>query len=565
MFRSLVLVLGISVVACRTEVVDRVPADFVLRGGTVYTSDSAMPRASAVAVSRGHITYVGDSAGVAGLTGPKTIVIDLHGRMLLPGFHDSHVHPASGGVALGECKLELDTTRAMVVAKIAQCAKASPGTGWLRGRGWQLPVFPHANPSRQLLDSIVPDRPAYFRSADGHGAWANTKALAIAKVTAATPDPPRGRIERDASGAPSGTLRESAVGLVARMLPPRTQTDYMDGLRRSMAQANRLGITSLTDADADTLMLLAYVALDSAHELTTRILAAQHTESSQGVEQVPRLVAQRARFTVGHVRATSAKIYADGVIEAKTAALLEPYTGTNDRGPAERTPASMDSLVTALDRAGFQVHIHAIGDRAVRMSLDAFAAARAANGARDSRHQIAHLEMVDTLDVPRFAQLGVLANFQPLWAYRDSYVHDLTEPVIGPERSSRLYPLGSVARTGGTIVAGSDWNVSSMNPLEAIQVAVTRRDPDGPPGPPWLPAEVITLDRILAAYTIEGARANFQERETGSITVGKAADLIVLDRDITAISPFEIHAAHVLLTMLNGKVVFGDANALRAR
>jgi len=541
------------------------PADFVFRGGTVYTSDSAHPRASAAAVTRGRITYVGDEAGAAKLVGAKTVVIDLRGRMLLPGFEDSHVHPASGGVALGECKLELDTTRAMVLAKIAKCAHETPGTGWLRGRGWQLPVFPHANPSRQLLDSVVPDRPAYFRSADGHGAWANTKALAIAGITAATPDPPRGRIERDASGAPSGTLRESAADLVARRLPARTWQDYVHGLRRSMALANRLGITSLTDADADTLMMLAYVALDSASQLTTRIMATQATDPAAGAEQVPRLIAQRTRYTTGRVRATAAKIYADGVIEAKTAALLEPYVGTTDRGPAERTPASMDSLVTALDRAGFQVHIHAIGDRAVRMSLDAFAAARAANGVRDSRHQIAHLEMIDTLDVPRFAQLGVLANFQPLWAYRDSYVHDLTEPVIGPERSSRLYPLGSVARTGGTIVAGSDWNVSSINPLEAIQVAVTRRDPDGPPGPPWLPAEVVSLDRILAAYTIVGARANFQENETGSITVGKAADLIVLDHDLTAISPFEIHATHVLLTMLEGHVVFGDVNALRGR
>jgi predicted amidohydrolase YtcJ len=541
------------------------PADFVFRGGTVYTADSAHPRASAAAVTHGRITYVGDDAGAAKLVGAKTVVIELRGRMLLPGFEDSHVHPASGGVALGECKLELDTTRAMVLAKIAKCAKETPGTGWLRGRGWQLPVFPHANPSRQLLDSVVPDRPAYFRSADGHGAWANTKALEIAGITAATPDPPRGRIERDASGAPSGTLRESAADLVARKLPARTWQDYVHGLRRSMALANRLGITSLTDADADTLMMLAYVELDSANELTTRIMATQATDAASGAEQVPRLVAQRARFTVGHVRATAAKIYADGVIEAKTAALLEPYVGTDDRGPAERTPGSMDSLVTALDRAGFQVHIHAIGDRAVRISLDAFEAARAANGTRDSRHQIAHLEMIDTLDVPRFATLGVLANFQPLWAYRDSYVHDLTEPVIGPERSSRLYPLGSVARTGGTIVAGSDWNVSSINPLEAIQVAVTRRDPDGPPGPPWLPAEVVSLDRILAAYTIVGARANFQEHETGSITVGKAADLIVLDHDLTAISPFEIHATHVLLTMLEGRVVFGDVNALRGR
>ena len=538
------------------------PAEWVFTGGTVWTADSAHPRASAVAVRGGRIVWVGEAKDAAAWTGRATTVIDLRGRMLLPGLHDSHLHPAAGGVELGECLLDADTTRAMLITHIAQCARS--GTGWLRGRGWQLPIFPDANPSRTLLDSLAPGRPAYLRSADGHGAWVNSKALALAGITAATPDPPRGRIERDASGRPSGTLRESATGLVARMMPARTWQDYVHGLRRTMALANSLGITSLTDADADTLMLRAYVALDSAHALTTRILATQHTDAAAGASQVPRLIAQRARFTVGHVRATAAKIYADGVIEARTAALLQPYAGTSDRGPTPIPPERMDSLVVALDRAGFQVHVHAIGDRGVRMALDAFAAARAANGARDSRHQIAHLEMIDTLDVPRFAQLGVLADFQPLWAYRDSYIRDLTEPVLGPERSSRLYPIGSVVRAGGTIVGGSDWIVSSMDPLAAIQVAVTRRDPDAPAGPPWLPNEVVTLDRILAAYTIEGARADFQERETGSISVGKAADLLVLDRDLTAVPPADIHRARAVLTMLEGKAVFGDAAKLRA-
>jgi predicted amidohydrolase YtcJ len=216
----------------------------------------------------------------------------------------------------------------------------------------------------------------------------------------------------------------------------------------------------------------------------------------------------------------------------------------------------MDSLVIALDKAGFQVHVHAIGDRAVRMSLDAFQAARAANGVRDSRHQIAHLEMIDTLDVPRFAQLAVLANFQALWAFRDSYVRDLTEPVLGPERSSRLYPIGSVARTGGMIVGGSDWIVSSMDPLQAIQVGVTRRDPAAPAGPAWTANEAVPLDLMLRAYTINGAFANFQERETGSIEVGKAADLVVLDHDVIAGPPHLIDHAHVIFTFLDGVLVY---------
>ena len=534
------------------------PADIVFRGGTVWTADSAHPRARAVAVAKGRIAYVGTDEGATAYIGPKTMVIDLRGRMLLPGIEDSHLHPATGGVWLASCLLTADTTRAMVIAHVARCGRETPGTGWIRGRGWALPLFPQANPTRQLLDSLVPDRPVYLRSADGHGAWVNSKALALAHIIAATPDPPRGRIERDASGAPSGTLRESAEDLVTAVMPPRTVEEFMEGLRRTMALANSLGITTLTEADGDSVMLEAYLALDRAGALTVRVLAAQTTDPAAGPAQVARLAALRTRFTGKRFRATSAKIDADGVIESHTSYLLEPYLDTHDRGPSNLTPAAMDSLVIALDRAGFQVHIHAIGDGAVRISLDGFAAARAANGVRDSRHQIAHLEMIDTLDVPRFAQLGVLANFQSLWALRDSYIRDLTEPILGPERSARLYPLASVAGRGGMLVGGSDWIVSSMNPYEAMQVAITRRDPFDGPGAPWIPKELVSLEQILTAYTINGAHANFQETETGSIEKGKAADLVLLDRDLFAIAPTEIHAARVLLTLLDGAPVYGD-------
>ena len=476
----------------------------------------------------------------------------------MPGIEDSHLHPATGGIWLASCLLTADTTRTMVIAHIARCGRETKGTGWIRGRGWALPLFPDAGPTRQLLDSLIPGRPVYLRSADGHGAWVNTRALELAHITAATPDPPRGRIERDAAGAPNGTLREAAEELVVAVMPPRTVAEYMDGLRRSTALANSLGITTLTEADGDSTMLEAYLALDRAGKLSVRVLAAQMTDPPAGVAQVPRLSALRAQFAGKRLRATSAKLYADGVIESHTSYLMEPYLDTHDRGPSNFTPAQMNALVTALDAAGFQVHIHAIGDGAVHLALDGFAAARAANGVRDSRHQIAHLEMIDTLDVPRFAQLAVLANFQSLWAYRDSYIRDLTEPILGPERSSRLYPMGSVARAGGTLVGGSDWIVSSMNPFEAMQVAVTRRDPFEGPGAPWEATEVLTLDQILTAYTINGAYANFQEKETGSIVVGKAADLALLDRDLFAVAPTAIHATKVLLTLLDGRPVYGD-------
>ena len=531
-------------------------ADIVFRGGTVFTADSAHPRARAVAVAGGKIAYVGSDSGVKGWIGPHTRVVDLKGRMLLPSFEDSHLHPATGGITMGQCPLEEDTTRAMVIAKVAKCAKVHTGSVWLQGRGWALPIFPAANPSRQLLDSLSSGRPAFIRAADGHSAWVNTRALEMAGITAATPDPPRGRIERDASGAPSGTLREDAMDLVWKVIPPRTMAEYVHGLRRSMKYANSLGITTFMDATADSVMLDAYAQLDHAGQLTVRVVAAQETDPAAGVAQVPRLSALRAQYTTKHLRPTSAKIYADGVIEAHTAALLEPYLDTHDSGPANFTPAGMDSLVIALDKAGFQVHVHAIGDRAVRMSLDAFQAARAANGVRDSRHQISHLEMIDTLDVPRFAQLAVLANFQALWAFRDSYVRDLTEPVLGPERSSRLYPIGSVARSGGMIVGGSDWIVSSLDPLQAIQVGVTRRDPAAAAGPSWTPNEAVPLDLMLRAYTINGAFANFQERETGSIEVGKAADLVVLDHDVLAGPPHLIDKARVMFTFFDGVLVY---------
>ncbi len=535
-------------------------ADFVFRGGTVYTADSSHPHATAAAVAGTKIVFVGDDSGAALFIGPRTTVVELTGKTLLPGFQDSHLHPISGGMALADCVLDDDSTRAMLEARIRKCAKEHPGSGWLRGRGWALPIFAAANPSRQLLDSLVPGRPVFLRAADGHSAWVNSRALAIAGITAATPDPPRGRIERDAAGAPSGTLREAAVSLVSAHLPPRTPAEYRRGLLAAMKLANSLGITSLQDASVDSSDLMTYAALEREHALTVRVVAAILVDPAGGVAQVKHMEKWRARYLSAHVRPISAKIFADGVIESGTAALLDPYVGTKSLGPTEIAPPTMDSIVIALDRAGFHVHVHAIGDRAVREALDAFAAARAANGPRDSRHQIAHLEMIDAKDIPRFAQLGVLANFQALWAYRDSYIRDLTEPVLGPERSARLYPMGEVRRAGGTIVGGSDWNVSSMDPLQAIQVGVTRRDPDGPPGDPWLPNEAVTLDVMLEAYTIQGARANFQERTTGSITVGKAADLIVLDRDLDTIAATEVHKARVILTLFDGRPVYRAAS-----
>lgn len=534
-------------------------ADLVLRHGVIYPDAGDSATVESLAIRNGRIVFAGDDREAGSFVGDRTEVLDLGGRMVLPGFHDTHIHP-SGGVDLGECLLDDLRTPEAILDSVARYAAAHPDLPWIRGRGWQLPAFPDANPRKEWLDKIVPDRPVYLVAADGHSTWVNSRALALAGVTRATPDPPNGRIERDrATGEPTGTLRESASRLVRALLPARTQGEIQAGIMRALAMANRFGITAVHEANAGPDLLEAYAVLDSAGRLTTRVVAALQTDPRAGPAQVDSLRAWRGRYGgTRYFAPRAAKIFADGVIEARTAALLQPYIGGDQRGEPNLSPEAMDTLVAALDAAGFQVHVHAIGDRAVRMSLDAFEFARRHNGPRDARPIIAHLELIDSADVPRFASLGVIPSFQPLWAFADSYITDLTEPVLGPARSRWLYPIGSVARAGAHLAAGSDWSVSSMNPLEAIQVAITRRAPDSPPGPAWIPEETVDLPTMLRAYTSGGAYAAGEEAINGTLEVGKAADLIVLDRNLYRIPVTQIHAARVLLTLLDGKTVWRD-------
>jgi hypothetical protein len=421
-------------------------------------------------------------------------------------------------------------------------------------------LFPNANPQRTTLDEIAPGRPVFLSAADGHSAWVSSRALELAGVTAATPDPPNGRIERRPDGEPSGTLRESAMGLVSRLLPAHDDEDRRDGLRRAIEMANRFGITSWLEASAAERSLAAYRALDDAGELTVRTSVAIEVDLEAGGGQIERLRDLSQRYRGGRVRVQTAKIFADGVIEAQTAALLEPYVGSDDRGDANLDPASFAELVTALDAAAFQVHVHAIGDRAIRDALDAFAAARAANRARDARHTLTHIQLFDPADIPRFAELDVIAAFQPLWAYADTYITELTEPVLGPERSRWLYPIRSVAGAGATVACGSDWSVSSMNPLLGIEVGVTRRSPEAGGDGAWIPEERVDLHAMLSCYTTGAAWALFQENETGSLIAGKAADLIVLDRNLFELPPEQIGDVRVLLTLLAGREVYRDSS-----
>ncbi|MFN0182107.1 MAG: amidohydrolase [Gemmatimonadales bacterium] len=531
------------------------PADLVLKGA-VYTMASP-EKAEAVAVRDGKVVFVGASAEADRYVGDSTEFIDLGSRMILPGFVDTHVHPR-GGLSLTECQFDNLTSAAAIVDSVARCAANAPNAAWIRGRGWALPVFPGGNPHRRLLDAVVPDRPVYLSAADGHSAWVNSKALALAGITRTTADPPKGRIERDAAGEPTGTLRETAMNLFDRLLPPPSMAERKAGLIRALRLANEFGIVSLHDASVDPEFMAAYAELDREGELTTRVIASQYVDHEKNLDQVDSLLAWRDRFRgTTYFRPVAAKFFADGVIEAKTAAVLAPYLDSDGAtGDANFRQGQLDSLVATLDQAGVQIHIHAIGDRGIRMGLDAIERARGQRASLSRPPIIAHIELFDPADIPRFKANGVVASFQPLWAFADPYITDLTEPILGPERSRWLYPIGSLVKSGALVAAGSDWTVSSINPLEAIQVAITRRGPTDSAGPPWIPEEVVDLTTMLKAYTVTGAIASGDEKTSGTLEVGKAADLIVLDRDLYAIKPTEIHSARVLLTLLDGKAVF---------
>ena len=477
--------------------------------------------------------------------------------MLLPAFQDAHVHLVESGVDLGLCDLNDAASAAEVLSTIRAYAAAHPTLPWVRGSGWQLPYFPQANPRKELLDSLVPDRPALLWSGDGHSAWANSRALALAGITRDTPDPPSGRIERDPrTHEPTGTLRESAGDLLDSVVPTPTAAELSDGLERAQRLAHSFGITTIFAANTGEDELRTFADADRAGRLGLRVIAAL-TASGGGDTMLARLRDWRARYATPHVRPVAVKLFQDGVIETRTAAMLAPYLDRHgDAGEPVRDQATLDTLTAALDRDGFQIHVHAIGDRAIRMTLDAFEHAAAVNGPRDRRDAIAHLQVIDPADVPRFRKLGVVANFEARWANGDEYLTKMAEPGLGPTRSRWQYPIASVVRSGAVVSGGSDWSVSSLDPLEAIEVGITHREPGDTVTRPWNPVERVDLPTMLALYTINAAWAHHLDRETGSVEVGKLADLVVLDQNLFDLPASRIHEAKVVRTLLEGRTVY---------
>jgi predicted amidohydrolase YtcJ len=558
-------------------------ADLVFSGGPVYTPDQARrrlvpagpaagdgPQATAVAVAGGKIAAVGTAGDpqIRDLTGPATEVIDLRGRALLPGFQDAHVHPAFAGVTMVGCNLIGAASLDEALGRIRSYADARPDLPWIAGAGWRMEWFEGGTPGRELLDQVTGGRAAFLLNRDAHGAWASTRALELAGLDARTPDPPDGRIEREPGGAPQGSLHEGAATLVGRHVPPVSFEDRLAGLLLAQAHMHARGITAWQDAIVGDYLgsadpLPAYLAAARSGQLTARVQGALWWDRHRGRDQLADLLGRREQGQAGRFRANTVKIMQDGVAENFTAGMIEPYTDscgcqTTGRGLSYVDPAELREVVTQLDAERFQVHFHAIGDRAVREVLDAIEAARAANGRNDHRHHIAHLQIMHPADVPRFAALGVTANMQALWAAHEPQMDDLTIPFIGPERTARQYLFGDLLRSGARLAAGSDWSVSSANPLRAIHVAVNRALPGatGAEGEPFLPEQGLSLAEALAAYTAGSAYVNHLDGETGAIEPGMLADLAVLDRDPFAGPPGEIASTRVLATCVEGERVY---------
>lgn len=543
--------------------IDVVAADRVFLNGKIFTVDENRSWAEAIAIKDGRVVYVGDNAGAGSRIAETTEVTDLRKQMMLPGFHDSHIHIMIGVMADLECSLLRLETVDDVASRLKECTSLTGigDDGWILGGGWGEWLWPEANPQKGLLDLMFPDQPVYLESSFGHAAWVNSKAMQIVGLDATTESPPAGVIERDPeTGEPSGTLREAAMLLVKSKLPPMTLEQRTDRVRAGIKLAHSVGITAVIEPGLDRDLLQPILKLADARELDMRVLASLSSINWQpGVfdEGVFGFLEGRREWRRENLDVDSVKIYMDGVIEYGTSPLLEPYEDEQyGSGEFFYTQEEVDHYMTRFDAMGLQVHVHAIGDAAIRRALDGFEAMRKANGMSDNRHQIVHLQLIHEDDRPRFGELDVAAVFQSLWAYPDPAALELDVPMLGEERTWRMYPIASVQKAGGRIVGGSDYWVTDLNPLQAIEVAITRQDPYSNEGPVLNEAERVDLKTMIDAYTINGAFQMGLEQEQGSIEVGKRADLVILDRNLFELPASEINEAKVTMTIFDGRTVY---------
>lgn len=533
-------------------------ADLVFRHGRVWTGDAAKPWAEAVAIRGERIVSVDSDREINLLIGTKTQVIDLRGRLLMAGFNDAHIHFLGGSLGLLEIDLTGARTMKVMQERIREFARAHPEAKWITGRGWEYSWFADALPHRRELDAVVGDRPVFLRAYDGHTGWANSKALALAGVTKETKFAGFGEIVVDAkTGEPTGALKEGAQSLVARLIAEPSREEKLRALKAGLRLAASLGITSMQNASGDPDALALYAALLDEGALTVRTGIAFSVGARTTTERLQQFAELREKYR-GHpmLRAGAVKIMLDGVIESHTAALLDPYSDAADtRGNPSFSADEYNALVERCDRAGFQIYTHAIGDRAVRMVLDAYEAAQQANPQSAGRHRIEHIETISPQDIPRFAKLGVMASMEPIHA--DPGTIEVWSRAVGQQRLPLAFAWNSLDKAGARLVFSSDWPAAiSVNPLRGLHNAVNRRTTEGHPKNGWISEQRVSLEKALQAYTAAGAYASFEENIKGHIAPGRLADMIVLSQDLFKIAPQDIHKTRVVVTVFNGRVIY---------
>jgi predicted amidohydrolase YtcJ len=551
-------------------------AELVLIGGKVRTPAVPSGFAEAIAIRDGRIQAVGSDADIRDLAGPRTRVVNLGGRLALPAFGDAHVHAIGGGLESLRCNmLGLKTRQACLDTIAAYCASL-PQDAWVLGAGWTMEAFPGGTPTAADLDTVTGGRPAFLPNRDHHGAWVNTAALRRADIGKDTADPVDGRVERHPDGSPAGTLHDGAMSLVARHIPPPTPAELRGGLKAALRYLHSMGIAHYQDACVGAADQIAipdsfetYRGAAADVTLTASVTGALWWDRHRGHGQIEDLLSRREQAGAGRFRATSVKLMLDGICETFTAAMSTPYLdkhghATDHAGNFFIDPEELGAIAQRLSAEGFQLHFHALGDGAVTAGLNALETLPASQRAV-GRHHLAHLQFITPGDLDRFRALGAVANFQPLWACNDPQMEKLTLPFVGPERYQWQYQIGGLARRGARLAFGSDWPVSSGDPLQEMHVAVNRvlSRTLGRPGTPeceepFLPGEAITLEAALRAFTEGVAYVNHEEHVTGRLEPGLRADVVVLDQDLYAIPAADIGNTSAALTVANGQVVYGD-------
>jgi hypothetical protein len=555
--RGLLVLLACFVSTIAGTAQSKAVADLIITDANIWTGDDARPRAHAVAVFGDRILAVGSDADVEGLRGPSTRMIDAGGKLLLPGFNDAHVHFVSGGSQLDSVQLNDATRIDEFVQRIAAQAKKTPKGEWIQGGDWDETKWPGSPlPTKELIDPVTANNPVFLSRYDGHSSLANSVALKLAGITAQTPDPPGGSIVRDAQGNPTGDLKDAATDLVAKVIPPPSHDQLMRAVRRALGHAASVGVTSVQNMDPDYADIAVYAELLQAGELTTRIYAAPLI--TQVDDQVK--IGIRHAFGGPYLRIGAVKAFADGSLGSRTAYFFEPFLdepGNHGLLSDEMQPLSlMRDRMRSADAAGIQICTHAIGDQAISMILDLYAEVVKAHGLADRRLRIEHAQHMATKDFDRFAQLNVIASVQPYHAIDDGR---WAEARIGHDRASRTYAFRTFLDHGVHLAFGTDWDVAPLNPMLGLYAAVTRATLDGKNPNGWFPEQKLTMEESVRAYTMGSAYAEFQEKEKGSITRGKLADMVILSDDIFSIDPVKIRDVKVLKTIVGGKVVWDVA------